>query len=237
MTRIDSDKARSNWLLCWAKGGIYLTAALLALLGLFLLHTAWVTRSSDDWWLGWRDPLFGISNRVMLVLGSLLHLGAAAYLFAARDLLNRSLAALWAGLNHLVYYAGVRLVEPSALSNTERFIGWRLQLQPESVDHQWKILQIGLMVTSLAALILIWRHSKKLRKEAWFKHWQESRAQQSRERPAPSRKPQPGDDCTKNVCSHCGQKIAFPLSRVGENIACPHCAVNITLREPPGRMA
>jgi DNA-directed RNA polymerase subunit RPC12/RpoP len=238
MTRKDSNKTGSNRLLYWVNGYIYLTATALALVGLFLLSTWWATRNSDDWWLGWRDPLLGISSRAMLVVGGLLHLAVAAYLFAARDVLNRTLAVLWVGLNHLIYYAGVHSVEPSALPNTERFIGWRLRLQPVVVDSQWNIFQLSLIVTSVVFLVLIWhspwRHSKQLKKEAWFKQWQENRKQY--EKTAPSKKPQPADDYTKNVCSHCGQKITFPLSRVGESIACPHCAARITLRESPARM-
>jgi DNA-directed RNA polymerase subunit RPC12/RpoP len=241
MARRESDKARSNRFVYWVNGYIYLTATALCLVGLFLLSTWWATQNSHDWWVGWHDPLLGLGNRAMLLVGGLLHLGVATYLFAARHLLTRTLAVLWVGLNHLIYYAGVHWVAPSALSSMEHFIGWRLRLQQAFVDRQWKIFQLYLIVSSFVFLVLIWYHSwyhsKQLEKELWFKQWLESRAQQSKERHASSKKPPPTEDYTKNVCSHCGQKIAFPLSCVGESIACPHCATRITLREPPARMA
>jgi len=234
------DKTSASPLHYWVSGYIYLTATVLALIGLFLLSTWWTTRNSSDWWLGWRDPLLGLTNRALLVVGGLLHVAVATYLFAARDLWLRLLAALWVGLNHLVYYAGVHLVEPSALPNAERFIGWRLQLQPETVDARWRIFQLCLMVTSTVFLILFWhsswRQAQQLKQQAWFKQWQQSRAQLSQPKPVSPQQPLPADDYTKNVCSHCGQKIAFPLSRVGESIACPHCGARVTLRQPPAQV-
>ncbi len=236
MSPKSSHKAKSDRILNCVKGYIYLTATALGLIGLFLLFTVWATRNNNDWWLGWHDPLLGINNRAMLILGAILHLGVSAYLFAARDLTNRSLAVLWTGLNHLIYYVGVLLMEPSALPNTERFIGWRLRLQPAAVDTQWKFFQAYLAVTSSLILFLLWRHSKRLRKETWLKNWLDTRTGQPKEKPVVWKKPVTADDYTKNVCSHCGHKIAFPLSRVGECIACPHCAATIKLREPPAQM-
>jgi DNA-directed RNA polymerase subunit RPC12/RpoP len=238
MTKRDNEKSDSSRLTYWIQGYLYLTATLLALVGLFLLSTAWTTRNSTDRWLAWRDPLLGMSTRTLLVVGGLLHAAVAAYLFAARDLLNRTLAVLWLGLNHLLYYTGVHWLEPSAVTNAERFIGWRLQLQPETVVFRWKVFQGYLIVASAAVLILIWRQSTLLRKEAWFRKWRESRAQSPKriEKRARSDKPKPTDEYMKIICSHCGQKIAFPLNRVGESIACPSCATRIVLREPPTQM-
>ena len=230
------DKAKSSRFPFWIKGYLYLTATALSLVGLFLLSTWWSTRNYDDWWLGWRDPLLGISSRAILVLGGALHLGAAAYLFATRNTLNRTLAVLWVGLNHLMYYVGVRMVEPSALPNAERFMGWRLQLRPEVVDARWRILQLCLITTSVVFIILIWCQSKQLRKEAWFRQWQETWAQQPIKKPVPPKKSQPAEEYAKHICAHCGQKIAFQRSRVGESVACPHCAETITLQEPPAKM-
>lgn len=175
MTINNRDKAKSARLLYWVNGYIYLTATALALVGLFLLYTWWSTQSSNDWWLGQSDPLLELSNRAMLFAGGLLHLAAAVYLFATRDVLTRVLAVLWVGLNHLMYYAGVHLVEPSMLPNTEHFIGWRLQIQATAVDFWWKAFLGYLIVTSAVFLALKWHQSKKIRKEAWFEQWQENR--------------------------------------------------------------
>lgn len=236
-TRKPSDQVEFNRLPFWVKLYAYLTTTALGLVGLFLLWTAWATRNSNDWWLGMHDPLLGIRNRVMLVIGGLLHLAIAVYLFAARDLLNRTLAVLWMGLNHLIYYVGVHLVEPSALPNLERFIGWRLQLQPEAVDRRWKLFQLYLLVTGVVFAILIWRQSRRLGKEVWLKQWQEKREQTPKETSAAPAPAPPACEFRKNTCAHCGQKISFPLSRAGEHIACPHCTAQITLREPPLPMA
>lgn len=229
MTRKESGKESSRPLLYWIKGWLYLTATLLALVGLFLLLTWWATRNSNDRWFGWRDPLLGIGNRAMLILGGALHLGAAAYLFSAKDLMNRSLVALWGGLNHLIYYMGIRVTDRFALPEAEHFVGWRLHLQPGEVDVGWKILQGWLILTSIVFLLVIWRYSKQLQKEIWFKRWLESRKQPKQE-PAPLKRTEP-EDYVKTACSHCGQKIAFPLSRAGESVNCPNCAAAITLRE------
>lgn len=237
MTRKPSnEKARPDRILYCVKGYLYLTATVLGLIGLFLLYTVWATRNSGDWWLGWRDPLLGLSNRSLLLLGGVLHVGVAAFLFASRDLTNRLLASLWLGLNHLIYYAGIVTMEPTALPNTERFLAWRLGITPNSVDARWKIFQAYLIVVSAVFLFLLWRRSKRLGNEAWFKHWQESRNHPPKGKPTQLRKAEQANDFTKNTCSHCGGRIAFPRSRVGEQIACPHCAMTITLRERPASM-
>src|SRR5215216_4405607 len=96
-----SVESESNRLLNWVKGGIYLAATVLALVGLFLLYTWWVTRNSNDRWLNWHEPLMGIGHRVLLITAALLHLAVATCLFSTRDLLTRSLVLLWMGFTHL----------------------------------------------------------------------------------------------------------------------------------------
>jgi predicted RNA-binding Zn-ribbon protein involved in translation (DUF1610 family) len=230
MSRKEGDQPKSSRVLAWVSGYLYLTATVVALVGFFLLSTAWATRDSGDRWLNGHDPLLGFNNRAMLVVGGLLHLAVASYLFAGRDVLNRTLAVLWLGLNHWIYFAGVQWTEPNALMRTERFLGWRLQLQPEAVVLRWKIFQGYLIVASAVFLILIWRHSALLKKEVWFTQWRERRAQPPKKGTISPKAVQPEDNDTRMVCSHCGQKIAFPPSRSGESAACPSCGQTVMLR-------
>jgi DNA-directed RNA polymerase subunit RPC12/RpoP len=229
-------KHRRHLLVYCVEGSVYLTATVLALIGLYLLSTVWAMRDSNDWWLGWHDPLLGINNRLMLILGGILHIGLSAYLFASRNFSFRNLAILWLGLNHLVYYSGAILMDSSALLNTERFLGWRLHVPPTTVAAWWKILLVYLIIVSLGSLYLTWSPAKDGRSQKMFKAKTEMEPQQQIEKPVTRLNSETTSDYTKNVCPHCGQKIAFPLSRLEESIACPHCAARITLREAPMRM-
>lgn len=218
------------------EGNVYLTATVLGLIGLFLLSTAWVTRNNNDWWLNSPDPLLGINNRLMLFLVSAIHIGLSAYLFKARNLTNRNLAALWMGLNYLFYYVGAVLVNSPALFSAERFLGWRLQVEPTTVAAWWKVILAYLITASLASLYLTWTPLKPGRNQAESKSGEKMKTPQLTKKPVTRMNLENTGDYMKIVCPHCGQKIAFPLSRVGENIACPHCAARIRLQEPPARL-
>jgi hypothetical protein len=174
---------------------------------------------------------------MLLLGGCVLHLGVAAFLFATRNAATQTLAILWLGLNHLLYYVGIGMLQPNALVNTRQFFGWRLQVSPATVDLLWKSLPVYLLLTSAVFLVLLWRRSARLGNAAWFRQWQESRKQQLQERSIPPKAIETAAGQTKNQCPQCGQKIAFPLSRIGEELACPKCACLITLRAPPATMA
>jgi hypothetical protein len=231
VTNKAAKKTKSSQMLYWIIGCIYVNATLLALVGLFLFSVVWATRNSTDWWLSSRDPLLDVSNWTMLVIAGLLHTAVAAYLFAARDLLNRGLGVLWMGLNYLLYYGGIHLAQPTAIPNTERFLGWRLNLQPTEVDFRWKLLMAYLIATGSMLLVLSWRHSTKVGKEVWLQQWKVSRARQLKGNSIASNTLQRTEDYTKMICPCCGQKITFPLSRAGERLPCPNCGGLLTLNE------
>jgi len=133
------------------------------------------------------------------------------------------------------YYIGIHLMEPSALSSAEGFIGWRMQLSPGVIDSRWKACMGFLILGNFVLFVVAWRYSKHLRKEAWFNEWKEGRSR-LKVKHATLGVRQSTVGFQKNMCSYCGQKIAFPLNRVGECIHCPNCAVEIILCEPPEPM-
>ena len=215
------------------KAYIALTAGALASLGLFLLSTWWATRNSIDRWFAMPDPLSGLSKHTLLALVGLLHIGASGYLFAGRNLMHRNLAVLWLGLAHLNYYVALYAVDSRVLLETEHFIGWRTGLQSSAVDVVWRILWSSLIGSGALSLLVMWCRSKRQKRDAWIKQWMSRQDMQLKRKSVGSERTPIAKDYTRIICFTCGQKIAFPSSRLGERISCPHCGCPILLCRQP----
>jgi DNA-directed RNA polymerase subunit RPC12/RpoP len=227
-------KTGTEWMSHVSKGYVYVTAVVLGVIGLFLLSTVWATRENKDLWLNGPNALLGLSNRTVLLLAGVLHVGLCVFLFATRNLTNKGLAILWAGLNHFIYRVGLEMTHGAALRPMEQFIAWRLQVRLATAAVIWKLLIAYLIAGSVLFGLLLWRTVWRLKKESYFISWQKQRAaEQEREKPPGPKTPKTGHDYIKILCISCGQKIAFPRSRTGESIACPHCTIQITLESPP----
>ena len=104
----NSGGTKTEWVTPLFKGYIYFTAALLGAIGAMLFLVTWNCKIRDiQPWLNGPDLLLGLSNRTVLLLAGALHLAFSGWLFATRDLINRVIAALWVGLNCLVYRAAM----------------------------------------------------------------------------------------------------------------------------------
>jgi hypothetical protein len=228
-----------EWLPPLFRGYIYLTAALLVVIGAMLFLVIWTCKVRViQSFLNAQAPFLGFSNRATLLLAGVLHLVFGGWLFVTRDLMNQGLLALWAGLNHFIYrMAMIWLTTMAAPFPIEYFVGWRLGVRPETVDLCWKLLiaylLFGSSVFMLLNILFNWRQEKQLKDEAWVKHWQDTRDQFHSEAKTVSQEaPAIANDYLKISCPHCAGHIAFPSQNLGQMIPCPHCNMNITLKEP-----
>lgn len=227
------------WLPPLFKGYIYSTAVLLVAIGATLFLVTWTCKFRGiQPFLNAPAPLFGFSNRSVLLLAGILHLILGGCLFVPRDLNLRGLLTLWAGLNCFLYrMAMVWMAGMKAPYPLEEFVGWRLGINKQTVDICWKFfiayLIVGSSVLMLLKILLGWRQLKQLKEEAWFKHWQETRDQDRPQAKPVIQKPQANaTDYLKISCPNCGGHVAFPAQGIGRKIACPHCQTTITLQKP-----
>lgn len=166
-------EAKAKPVLRFLKGYIQATAALFAMIGLVMLLIA----LDDVPPLRQRDALFGLTTRTVLVLAGVLHLTLSGYLFAARDLMNQGMVALWAGLNHLAYALGMAWVKAAAPLPAVVLVGWKLGIRPQVVGICWNLFIAYLALGSLLILRLEWRRLKQLEAAAFLKRWHAMREQ------------------------------------------------------------
>ena len=159
---------RLAWLL---RGNVHLAAAGLAVVGLMLLCAS----SGRDPLFRQADALLGLSNRTLLRLLGLLHLGLAGWLLATRDLLSQGLMMLWLGVNCIVYQVGMAWVKAAVPLPVVKLVARKLGANPNAVDVCWRLFIAYLVLGSLAHVLLEWRRLKRVQSDAFMKHWKELR--------------------------------------------------------------
>jgi len=121
-----------SWVL---KAYVRTGAATLALAGLAMLCAA----TGEERLHGQADPLFGLTNRAMLVLFGVAHLAFSGVLLVVRDLMNQGFISLWIGVNYLAYRMGMVWVKAAVPFPALRLVGWKLGIRPSSVEVCWGV--------------------------------------------------------------------------------------------------
>lgn len=132
------------------------------------------------------DALFEVSTRTVLVAAGLLHLAVSGCCFVLRDAMSRGFIALWAGLNHLVYLAGMAWLQAAMPLPAVVVVAWQLRLSATAVLFLWKLFIACLLVGGMLLVLFERRRLKQAETEAYLKHWRQLREQQ------PSSPAQPG---------------------------------------------
>lgn len=151
---------------------IRLAATVFAGSGLLLLFSS----SGEERLLTQREALLGLPNWTFLVLAGLTHLGISVCLFAVTDAMNRGILALWAGVCELVYRSGMAWLGASTPLATACLVGWKIGVNPRTVDACWKLFVAYLLMGSMLHLMLTWRRVKRLEAEAALAQWRVMRA-------------------------------------------------------------
>ena len=153
------------------RGHVHLTATALAVMGLAMLWAC----TSRHWLLGERDALFDLSNRTVLAVLGLLHLGLSGWLLATRGSMSEGFMMLWLGVNCIVYRVGMAWMKAASPLPVVQLVAWKLGANPKAVDICWRLFIAYLVVGSLARLLLERRRLKGLESEAFLRHWKETR--------------------------------------------------------------
>lgn len=162
------------------KGYVYSTAGVLVAVSLVMLLAAF-----EDWaLLRRRDALFGVTIRTVLIVAGLLHLAISGWVLATRDVVNQALLLLWAGVNHVFYYAGLAWLKAATPLPILRVLGMKVGIHARTLDFCWKLWMAYLVVGSLLVLVFEWRRRKRLATEAFFLHWRKTREKEENLPPA-----------------------------------------------------
>jgi hypothetical protein len=164
-----------------------------------------------------REPLSGISFRyVFWLFGGIAVLVAFLCLFSQRP--ARLIPWLaWLGANFLIYRIGLYVEGCHSLTGFLASAAYAFGIPAKTaavlVDMSFGYLLLG----SCAALAWQWRRSSK------------TQSLQSSATPSlhPSTTP-----FLKTSCFFCQGHIEFPRHAIGQKIQCPHCKMDITLKEP-----
>jgi hypothetical protein len=162
-----SGEATGQRLLTLLKGNMRLAAAALAVAGLAMLWAC----SGGHSWLRQPDALVGLSNRTLLAVFGLLHLGLAGWLLVTRDLMSQGLLMLWLGVNYLIYRLGMAWVKAAIPLPVVKLVAWKLGASPPVVDACWKLLTAYLLLGGPAHLLLERRRTRMLQDAAFLTHW------------------------------------------------------------------
>jgi hypothetical protein len=148
-------------------GGLVFSGAGLAML---------LATSGTDLQLVQPDPVFGLTNRILLRLAGVLHLVLGGALLAPIDIMQQNLLTLWAGWCHLVYFVGMIWLKAATPFPTIQLIGWTVGANdPKPVDVGWRIFIVYLLIGSLCFLVLERRRLKRLELEMLLNRWKKHR--------------------------------------------------------------
>lgn len=171
---IESNRnARANAGLRPMKRFVHAAAAMFAAMGLVMLLGA----VGDVPPLQQMDELFGLSTRVVMVVAGLLHLAISGCLFATRDPMTQGLVSCWAGLNYLIYLAGLAWLKAATSIPAVVVVAWELGVSAKVVHIVWRLFIAYLVVVGLLLLILEWQRLKRLEAEDFLKDWHKLREQ------------------------------------------------------------
>ena len=124
---------------------------------------------------GQRDALFDLSNRTVLTVFGLLHLGLGGWLLTMRGSMSQGLMMLWLGVNCMVYRVGMAWMKAATPLPVVQLVAWKLGANAKAVDICWRLFIAYLVVGSLAHVLLERRRLKGLESEAFLRHWKETR--------------------------------------------------------------
>ena len=158
------------WLL---RANVHLAAAALAAVGLMLLFSSAGRHSL----FRQPDALLGLSNRTLLALLGLLHLGISVWLIATKDVMTQGLVLLWWGVNCSVYFVGMSWLKTVSPLPVVKLVAWKLGASPRTLGFCWGVLVFYLVLGSLAHLLLERRRRKREESEAFIRRWRQSREQ------------------------------------------------------------
>lgn len=243
----NSRKDKADTTLRLLRRFVYAAAAIFTLAGLVMLYGAMDNVPP----LRQPDAVFGLSTRAVLVVAGVLHLAVGGCLFALRDPMKQGLIVCWAGLNNLVYLAGVVWLKPGASLPAVVVLAWESGVSEKTVHIVWRLFIAYLVLVGLSLVILEWRHLKRLETEAFLKHWHEARdadlvASDRAGLPLisrcaaflfgkagrPGRPRRLASDLLKMSCPGCGGHIKFAPQNLSQKTNCPHCEQPVTLRPP-----
>ena len=114
------------------------------------------------------------------VVRALLHLAVSGCLFATRDPMKQGLVAGWAGLNYIVYLAGMAWLKTAASIPAVVVVAWELGVSEKTVQIVWRLFIAYLIVIGLLLLVMEWRRLKRLEAEEFLKRWHESREREDK---------------------------------------------------------
>jgi hypothetical protein len=241
-----------NHLFILTAGGLLLGAALVRFLILIgnvpQLHRA--------------DPLLGLPLPLgILLVGCFELVVAIICLFGSRPGLQAGLLA-WASINYLVFRIGLVWMGIHPEWTCLGSLTDPLHLARGTSGFAFSyVIPCALLVGSLAALLWQWRHpsnnpllqqsntpSAKMSCPACGRHIRFAIKNLGQKIPcpqckttitlrgsAPSNNPSLHPSTTpflKTVCYFCKGHVGFPAHAIGEKIHCPHCKMDITLKEP-----
>jgi hypothetical protein len=150
---------------------VRLAATALAVAGLAMLWAC----SGENALHGQRDALFDLSNRTVLAVLGLLHLGLSGWLLATRGSMSQGFMMLWLAVNCIVYRVGMAWMKAASPLPVVQLVAWRLGANAKGVDICWRLFIAYLVVGSLAHLLLERRRLKGLESDAFLRHWKETR--------------------------------------------------------------
>jgi len=225
-------------------------AALFALAGLVMLYGA------RDYIppLAQPDPVFGLSTRTVLLLAGLLHLAVSGCLFAMRDPMTQGLVASWAGLNSIVYLAGVAWLKPAGSLPVVVVVAWELGVREKTVAIGWGLFIVYLVTVGLWLVVLEWRRLKQIKLDLFLRHWREgcergvAFVRQSGPKNSLVNRTSPHGDSPmlpaskdsktmpatfKFSCPSCGQHIQCEFGYSSRRISCPTCHNQLVVPQPP----
>jgi hypothetical protein len=225
---------------------VHATAATFAVFGLVMLYSA----CDNILPLSQPDGLFDVSNRTLLVVAGALHLVVGGLLFFARDLMSQGLIALWAGLNHVVYLAGLAWLKAAVPLPAVVVVAWELRVSTGFVYIVWKSFIALLIIGGTLLVLLERRRLKQTHAEVFLERWGEMRENKvtsptqgtrgpvsvghgavtrdsPRQHTSQGEAPKGPLSEFKFSCPNCGQHIRCDQGYRGRKIACPACQEQI----------
>ncbi len=247
-----SRKAKADTGLRFLRRFVYAAAAMFAAAGLAMLLGAKDHISP----LEQPDPVFGLSTRIVLAVAGLLHLAVSGCLFAMRDPMTQGLVAGWAGLNSIVYLAGVVWLKAAGSLPAMVVVAWELGVSEKAVSIVWRLFIAYLVTVGLLLVILEWRRLKQVKLDLFLKHWREGcesgvafASQRGSKNSLVNQTSANGDSHTQDggkgykpmaatfkfSCPSCGQHIQCERGYSSRQINCPTCHHQIVVPPPlPG---
>jgi hypothetical protein len=150
-------KAKALPMLRIFRGFVIFVAVGSTFCGLSMLFTAFGKEPA----LNQPDPLLGLSNQLVLLIGSLLCLTLTGYLFVGRTEANKGIALSWMGMNFLVYGFGLFWMQRRGPCPVVVLTAWQFGIWPATLNLIWEIFTGFLVIGGILVSVLERRRSKE----------------------------------------------------------------------------